>query len=250
MNPVYTGRDVSFIDTKQAQRLAENTLLSAEKFATIASQLGARYPSVEATDKAWRQLLYGAHHDGMRAPSRAEYLDLMGGWREAAELSTDVLDGALEHLGSLIDVGRLARGQRLQPRRRGLVRMSSTSPRSTFATMSASSTARARRCRSSSTPEASRSSRGTCRLSGIGRIDWPRAMTHRRPTPPAGALDGRMIENETYVARVDPGRGGTLVSLIDKRTDKEIVAPGAAANSSWSTANTRTTRSSARDRGT
>ena len=40
------------------------------------------------------------------------------------------------------------------------------------------------------------------------------------------ALDGHAIENETYVARVDPGRGGTLVSLIDKRTDKEIVAPG------------------------
>ena len=64
------------------------------------------------------------------------------------------------------------------------------------------------------------------------------------------ALDGHAIENETYVARVDPGRGGTLVSLIDKRTDKEIVAPGPRPTSSWSTANTRTTRSSARDRGT
>ena len=27
MNPIYTGKDVSFIDTKQAQRIAENTLL-------------------------------------------------------------------------------------------------------------------------------------------------------------------------------------------------------------------------------
>ena len=36
MSPIYTGKDVSFIDTKQMQRLAENTLMGAEKFATIA----------------------------------------------------------------------------------------------------------------------------------------------------------------------------------------------------------------------
>ena len=103
MNPIYTGKDVSFIDTKQAQRLAENTLLTAEKFGTIASQLGARYPS-EAADKAWRQLLYGAHHDGITgSESDQVYLDLMGGWREALELARSALDSALDHLASQID---------------------------------------------------------------------------------------------------------------------------------------------------
>ena len=86
MNPIYTGKDVSFIDTKQAQRAAENTLLAAEKFATLASLLGARYPS-EAIDKAWRHLLFGAHHDGITgSESDQVYLDLLGGWREAQEL--------------------------------------------------------------------------------------------------------------------------------------------------------------------
>src|SRR5437588_8932578 len=41
----------SFIDTKQAQRLGENTLLAAEKFGTIASLLGARYPGEIIEDR-------------------------------------------------------------------------------------------------------------------------------------------------------------------------------------------------------
>ena len=103
MNPVYTGKDVSFIDTKQAQRIAENTLLSGEKFATIASLLGARFPS-EAVDKAWRQLLFGAHHDGITgSESDQVYLDLLGGWREAVELGSATLDGALRYIGAHID---------------------------------------------------------------------------------------------------------------------------------------------------
>ena len=76
----------------------------------------------------------------------------MGGWREAAELSTDVLDGALEHLGSLIDTSGDSRAVSVfNPS--SWPRTDVVPSRSTFATMSASSTARARRCRSSSTPE-------------------------------------------------------------------------------------------------
>ena len=103
MNPIYTGKDVSFIDTKQAQRVAENTLLAAEKFGTIATLFGARFPA-EAVDKAWRQLLFGAHHDGITgSESDQVYLDLLGGWREAVELGRGVLDGALRYLGASID---------------------------------------------------------------------------------------------------------------------------------------------------
>ena len=68
MNPIYTGKDVSYIDTKQAQRVAENTL-RAVRSSPRSRDLGARYPT-EATDKAWRQLLFGAHHDGITDPSR------------------------------------------------------------------------------------------------------------------------------------------------------------------------------------
>src|SRR5581483_7986946 len=68
MNPVYTGKDVSYIDTKQAQRAAEVAVLDAERLATLALLLGERYPA-EALDKAWRLLAYGAHHDAVTGRS-------------------------------------------------------------------------------------------------------------------------------------------------------------------------------------
>jgi alpha-mannosidase len=55
MNPIYTGKDVSYIDTKQANRAAEDAVLGAERFAVFASLLaGARYPEA-ALAKAWVQ---------------------------------------------------------------------------------------------------------------------------------------------------------------------------------------------------
>ncbi|MEV0561812.1 glycoside hydrolase family 38 C-terminal domain-containing protein [Dactylosporangium sp. NPDC050588] len=100
MNPVYTGKDVSFIDTKQAQRHVEALLVDAELFATVAAALhGAQFPHAEV-DKAWRQLVYGAHHDAITgSESDQVYLDLLTGWREAHDLAGSVLDGALDRLG-------------------------------------------------------------------------------------------------------------------------------------------------------
>jgi alpha-mannosidase len=96
MNPVYTGKDVSYIDTKQAQRAAETAATDAEKLATFASLLGyGRYPSA-AMDKAWRQLAYGAHHDAITgSESDQVYLDLVTGWREAHDLAGQARDAAL-----------------------------------------------------------------------------------------------------------------------------------------------------------
>ena len=103
MNPIYTGKDVSFIDTKQAQRLAETNLADAETLATVAGILGAPLPH-RALDKAWRQLVFGAHHDGITgSESDQVYLDLLGGWREAHELACEVADASTGHLLDVID---------------------------------------------------------------------------------------------------------------------------------------------------
>ncbi len=87
MNPIYTGKDVSYIDTKQANRAAEDAVLGAERFAVFAALLtGARYPEA-ALAKAWVQLAYGAHHDAITgSESDQVYLDLLTGWRDAWEL--------------------------------------------------------------------------------------------------------------------------------------------------------------------
>src|SRR5580693_2787368 len=85
MNPVYTGKDVTYIDTKQAQRAAEAAVLDAERLGTLAWLAGAEYPAA-SLDKAWRQLVFGAHHDAITGTEGDQvYLDLLAGWREAFE---------------------------------------------------------------------------------------------------------------------------------------------------------------------
>jgi alpha-mannosidase len=104
MNPIYTGKDVSYIDTKQANRAAEDAVLDAEKFSVFAALLaGATYPQA-ALAKAWVQLAYGAHHDAITgSESDQVYLDLLTGWRDAWQLGTTARDNALALLSSAVD---------------------------------------------------------------------------------------------------------------------------------------------------
>jgi alpha-mannosidase len=102
----HQGTGVAHIDLKIANRLAENALVNAEKFATVASQLGARYPW-EALDKGWRQLLFAQHHDAITGPCcDRSYFDLLNGYREALELAEEVLNRALTYLAGGVNTAR------------------------------------------------------------------------------------------------------------------------------------------------
>ena len=243
MNPVYTGKDVSFVDTKQAQRIAENTLLDGEKFATIASLLGARFPT-EAVDKAWRQLLFGAHHDGITgSESDQVYLDLLGGWREALELGRATLDGALDHVAGQIDTS----GDGLAVTIFNALSWARTDvARATLDWPAGSDTGiELRDDAGAAVPfvlEAARrrddGSLERARLAFIAR-DVP-ALGYRtyRAVAVTGAggdagwhpVDGTAIENEAFAVRVDPERGGAVVSLVEKGTGKELIQRGRAGN--------------------
>jgi alpha-mannosidase len=103
MNPIYTGKDVTAIDTKQIHRLVESLLLDAEKWATFATLHGAAYPTA-ALDKAWRLVLFGAHHDAVTGTQSDQvYLDLLAGWREAHDLAAGVDGAARRHLATRVD---------------------------------------------------------------------------------------------------------------------------------------------------
>ncbi|MGE5133123.1 MAG: hypothetical protein ACM32E_09460, partial [Gemmatimonadota bacterium] len=103
MNPVYPGKDVTYIDTKQAQRAAETAVEDGERLATLAWLAGAGYPA-ESLDKAWRQLVFGAHHDAITGTESDQvYLDLLGGWREAWERGDAARTAAMATLARLAD---------------------------------------------------------------------------------------------------------------------------------------------------
>lgn len=239
MNPIYTGKDVSFIDTKQAQREAENRLLAAEKFATIASLIGARYPS-EAIDKAWRQLLFGAHHDGITgSESDQVYLDLLGGWREATELASAVLDGAIRSIGRSIDLAGAGRPivvfNALSWQRTDLARMEVEIPDAGVTGLGIQDD------RGEPVPflvegidRFPDGSIARLRLAFIAR-DVPAVGYRSFHAVPADSLpadatwsrvDGNAIENESYAVEVDPDRGGAIVRLTERGSGKELLRQG------------------------
>jgi alpha-mannosidase len=243
MNPIYTGKDVSFIDTKQAQRIAENTLMSGEKFATIASLLGARFPS-EAVDKAWRQLLFGAHHDGITgSESDQVYLDLLGGWREAVELGAGVLDGALGYLGGLIDTAGDGRAvavfNAMSWPRTDVVRVTidlpADGPRG-IELWDVSGAAVPFALEAAGVPEDGKPATATIAfvardVPALGyRTFWAVPSSHAIEDSAWRPIDAAAIENDAFDVSVDAGRGGGIVSLVDKRTGKQLVRPGEVAN--------------------
>ncbi|MQA86543.1 MAG: hypothetical protein GEV03_18400 [Streptosporangiales bacterium] len=241
MNPIYTGKDVSYIDTKQAQRAAETAVLDGERLSTLAALLGARYPS-EALDKAWRQLVFGAHHDGITgSESDQVYLDLLGGWREAYELGDAVRTDAIDHIGAHADTRGEGRPilvvNTLSWPRDGVTDVTLTFPepgtwgfevRDDAGAAVPAALAGERRRGDGSLAEAV----VTFVARKVPALGYRTYRAMPAGAPPAGwSRDGgTAIENEYFRVEADPARGGALASILDKRTGKEILRPGQVGN--------------------
>jgi alpha-mannosidase len=239
MNPVYTGKDVSYIDTKQAQRAAEAAVLDGERIATLASLTGARYPH-EALDKAWRQLVYGAHHDAITGTESDQvYLDLLNGWREADELGREVIAGALDFLARHADAsdGSIIAVNTLSFERDAVTTASVRFPDSGIHGVRgvrvvdpagdevAALTESVVRHADGSIAEIS--------LSFLARAIPSLGYRVYRVLPaddvPAGwtRVEGAArIENQAFVVEADPARGGALASIVERRSGRELVRPG------------------------
>ncbi|MEV4619461.1 glycoside hydrolase family 38 C-terminal domain-containing protein [Asanoa sp. NPDC049573] len=221
MNPIYTGKDVSYIDTKQAHRVVENLLVDAEKWATLASVHGsARYP-VEALDRAWRLLIYGAHHDAITGTESDQvYLDLLAGWREAHDLARTVHSGALHHLADQIATTDAS----------VLVFNPSSWSRTDVISVPIDPAMRVADASGAPVPAV----RSGDRLTFLAR-DVP-SLGHRtyRLMPAAAAgwtpADGLRIANSAYRLTVDPARGGTVASLVEVASGRELLRPGRVGN--------------------
>lgn len=205
MNPIYTGKDVSYIDTKQAQRAGEVAATDAEKLASFAALLGlGRYPHT-ALDKVWRQLAYGAHHDAITgSESDQVYIDLLTGWREAHDLAADARDNALDALTSQIDGTGVVVTNTLSFARDGLVRV---------------------RLAPGQSVEGAVNDNGTTVFLArdVPSMGWRTFPIVEGAAPGWESTDGTTIENDRWRIAADPSRGGTLSSIFDRGTGREIL---------------------------
>ncbi|MFE6051364.1 NEW3 domain-containing protein [Kitasatospora sp. NPDC056446] len=227
MNPVYTGKDVSYIDTKQAQRAGEVAAVDAEKLATLAAVHGlGRYPAA-ALDKAWRQLAYGAHHDAITgSESDQVYLDLLGGWREAHDLAAAVRDTALDALTARIATA--GRGSAV------VVTNTLSFDRTDLVAVELPDGVRSVRVlddRGEAVPSAV--DRGTLRflatdVPALGWRTW-RMVEGAAPQPWTEA-EGAVISNGRYRVTADPARGGGLSSVHDLLHERELIQDGRIGN--------------------
>jgi alpha-mannosidase len=254
MNPVYTGKDVSFIDTKQGQRAAETAVLDGERLATLAWLAGARYPAA-SLDKAWHQLVFGAHHDAITGTEGDQvYLDLVAGWREAYERGRAARRAAISYLAARADTAAAARAAGAGAAGRGgepmaIVVVNSLSagrPGLVEAELELAGTgARWLELRDDTgaprpflAEGIQRSADGSlaaltlkfraAQVPGVGYRTYLVLPSAAEPADPGWRpAPGARIENEAFAVTADPSRGGTLSSILDKRSGTELLTgPG------------------------
>jgi alpha-mannosidase len=223
MNPVYTGKDVSYIDTKQANRDAEVRVADGERFATLAALHGARFPHA-AVDRAWRQLLYGAHHDAVTGSEGDQvYLDLLAGWRDAWTAGGAVLDAAARHLVSRVDTSGSGLAvtvlSGLGWPRTELVRFELPDGDWSLVDDAGAPVPAVLDGRVLAFVARDLPATGwrTYRLVPGRTAGWSRAA-------------GSTIENDAYRVTADPARGGTVTSWLDRRLGRELIPAGRAGN--------------------
>ncbi|WP_354643797.1 NEW3 domain-containing protein [Kitasatospora camelliae] len=227
MNPVYTGKDVSYIDTKQAQRAAEVAAVDAEKLATLAALHGlGRYPDA-ALDKVWRHLAYGAHHDAITgSESDQVYIDLLGGWREAYDLAAGVRDTALAGLAGRIDTtgegAAVVVTNTLSFDRSGLVEVRLPEDAGQVRVVDGGGAA---------VPCAVAGGVLRFLAEGVPALGW---RTWRLVPGEADPLwtpaEGTEIRDERYRVVADPARGGGLTVVQDLLHERDLIADGQVGN--------------------
>ena len=229
MNPVYTGKDVSYADTKQANRAGEVAVGEGERFATLAWLRAAPYPA-SSLDKAWRQLAYGAHHDAITGTESDQvYLDLLAGWREAWQRGDEARREALRYLAS----GGVTVFNGLARERDGMATVTVVLGEPGTSWVALADGGRPVPALASDVRRHDDGSLAsvtlTFRATGVPGLGFRRYSLAPAEGDPAGWADvpGTSIENDLLAVTADPDRGGALTSVIDKRTGREALrGPG------------------------
>lgn len=239
MSLYHAGVSLTRTDFKQANRMAENLLITAEKLSVLAAVNGAEYPE-RALDKAWRQVLCGQHHDSITGTNNeVSFVDLMIQYREAVELAADICDRAAAYIASHIctENGRRAvvlfnphaweRTEHIE------LTIKTDKP---FARLRFTDTkgapvpaqpVREEECGGGFVTELLlRASVPACGYTVCYIDEKPTLSLPGALTMPAGLperAEGAVIENAFYKIAVDPAQGGGIVSIYDKEAKRELI---------------------------
>ncbi|NLP47514.1 MAG: hypothetical protein GX345_01055 [Clostridiales bacterium] len=225
----HAGVSLTRTDLKQANRLAENLLVSAEKFASLSALYGADYPE-QALDKAWRQILCGQHHDSITGTNNEiSFVDLMIQYREAVELAADVLRASTAFLASGV---KTKQGEESfiifnpHPWERTdctYLDLKLAESVENYYLLSADG---------SEYPlqEVHKNTDGSVRVAfnpkvpALGYVSL--YLKEKESIKSKDKGQERLIENEFYRIEVDPEKGGGIVSIFDKQAGREVLTRG------------------------
>lgn len=218
----HSGVLLTRTDFKQANRLCENLLASAEKFASIAMLYGAAYPE-KALDKAWRQLLCAQHHDSVTGTNNEiSFIDLMAEYRESAETACGILKQAAGYISSLTQAdGEKKTVTVFNP-------AASDSHGVCFVELPESlkgGNAVAEDTAGGEHPVHSFEGKSffiTGVIPATGYENYVLSVKEKSPDPVISGSDVT-VENGRFSVTVDPERGGGIVSVYDKTEKKEFV---------------------------
>ena len=225
----HAGVSLTRTDFKQANRLGENLLISAEKFASLACLYGAEYPE-KALDKAWRQLLCGQHHDSITGTNNeVSFADLMIEYREAAELAADTLNRYLAYLASGIKTKKSGTPvivfnphtwERKEP---CVINLPAGKDPARFIVEDS----QGRQTELQVFETAADSTRKAVFIPKVPALGYAVYYLKEKAAKklPVEAED-RVIENGYYRLEVDPAKGGGIVGIYDKTAKREVLIKG------------------------
>ncbi len=233
------GCELTRADLKIANRLVENRLYEAETWSTVAAGYNIPYPSAKI-DRAWRQLLFCQHHDGVTGcGSDIVLLDLLDHYREALECATEARRSALTALSQRIDTRSEGKNKpvllfnSLPWRRKGVVRHTITinddETFEPFELFGPNGELIPYEVEPVSYKKDGTLSKLTARWV---EHDLPAAGYHLNVKKPDVKMDipfvmeaqsRTWIENEFFRVEVNPERGGGIVSLVEKETGREYI---------------------------
>ncbi|HRT82398.1 MAG TPA: glycoside hydrolase family 38 C-terminal domain-containing protein, partial [Oscillospiraceae bacterium] len=227
----HAGVSLTRTDFKQANRLAENLLITAEKFATIGALYGADYPEA-ALDKAWRQILCGQHHDSITGTNNEiSFVDLMIQYREAVDLAAEIVKKSTTFIAS--GIRHEQKGMPIvvfnphpwQRQDTCQLKIRLEKDASAYVLIGTDG-------KEYGLQEICRDSDGKSLISfmpkikGLGYASF--YLEERREPAESGRLKAfeNVIENEFYRLEVDPKKGGGIVSIFDKKARREVLKKG------------------------